>query len=255
MSQFRVVSMGLVAENKKLSSKDILVTPIEDLSFLDGEILSNPEDTEVSFVDANEKTFNDKIKTDNTLTATWLALCSTNRRTAPDVRRGERVLIWQAADSDKYYWTSCGQDDHLRKLETVIYTFSDTTDESKDSTALDCCYYLEVSTHNKQVTFHTASANGEPFEYTFQFNTAEGVVTLADDVGNFIEFDSAETKITAKNRMGTFFSLDKKNIIGHAEDKILLDAPNMFRLTVGGSFLQMTPGETILKTPKFTGQR
>lgn len=247
-STFRVVSIGWVAENKLLSSKDILVSPGEVLPLLNGELRSEPTKIETAGEDSSGGAYQTSLVTDNNYIATWLPLGETNRRSAPDVRRGERVLIWQAADSDKYYWTSNGQDDILRKLETVIYTFSDTPDETKDSTAFENCYSLEISTHSKQVTFTTAKANGEPFIFQFQFNTADGIVYLKDDVGNYFEFNTAKTFMRLQNNQNSHILMDKKIIDIHCDE--------MYRLTVGGSSeFKMVPGHTWLRTPQFDGTR
>jgi hypothetical protein len=254
-SQFRIVDLGIVAENKALSSKNILVTPLESLPYLQGEIRHAPELVSVEGVDSDGVAYTDKVVTDLTVEALWLPHGNTNRRTAPDVRRGERVVLWQSGNSDQYYWSSMGRDDNLRKLETVVYTFSGTQDEGVDSTDPDQCYYIEISTHNKQITLQTSDKNGEPFRYTFQFNTGEGVVTLMDDVGNYFEFDSSETKLTLKNKDGTWVSLDRKDILGYAPKNIDLKAESRIKLTCGSSELTLLPSETILQTPKFSGKR
>lgn len=245
LSQLAIYSIGYVAENKLLSSTKILVTPIESLPLLDGEIKSNVVDLEASGTDASGQSYMVKVSTDNAVEAEWLSL-SGNRVTPPDVRRGERVLVWRYGELDKYRWSELGSDLHLRKLETVIWTFSGTTDEEKAGNDPKNSYYVEISTHNKTITLHTSSENGEPFEYTFQFNTGEGVVTLSDDVGNYVEFDSAETRIRMENAAGTWFELNKRNIGAYAPDSIMakaindiiLNAGKDFNVTAGGSIAQ-----------------
>ncbi|MNQ14365.1 hypothetical protein D3C85_273140 [compost metagenome] len=247
---FKIVSLGIVAENKVMQNadgswcKEIHATPIESQSMLDGEIKSNPEAVEVQGVDNSGQNFSSKAIVDSTVVATWLPFGS-NRVTAPDVRRGERVYLWQAADDDKYYWTIAGLDGHLRKLETVIFAFSASKDEGSSGLDIDKCYFIEVSTHSKAITLQTSSANGEPFEYTFQFNTAEGAVTLADDVGNYFELDSEAKKLTLKNQDNSHVILDKTKINIKATDEVVID--------VGATHVTMTPSGTIWKTPKFDG--
>ena len=75
--------------------------------------------------------YSDKIETSNSLMAEWLPLGS-NRATAPNVRRGERVFLLQYADDDKYYWVTAGLDPHLRRRETVVFNISNTVDEIDD---------------------------------------------------------------------------------------------------------------------------
>lgn len=243
-SCFKSVSLGIVAENKKLSSKEILVTPIEELSMSDGEIRSNPETLEASGVDATGKAFNSSVAVDSVIEATWVPFLS-NRVTAPDVRRGERVRIWRSGDSDKYYWSTMGLDDNLRKLETVVFAFSATKDESQTELNLDNCYYFEVSTHNKSITLQTSTVNGEPFSYTVQINAAEGAFLVEDDIGNSFELDSSENRLTLENADQSVVELNK--------GKISLTANEEVSITVGGTKQTWTPGLTTLKTPLFEG--
>lgn len=243
-SCFRIVSIGLVAENKGLNSKVISATPIESLNLSDGELRSKPVSMESKGVDQRGVNYGTNISVDNVVEATWLPFGS-NRSTAPDVRRGMRVYLWASQDADKYYWTSAGLDDRLMKLETVVWAFSATIDEAVDSTSFGNCYFLEMSTHNKSVTFQTSTANNEPFAYTMQFNTAEGVVVLQDDVGNMFEMDSAEKRLSLHNASNSKIDVDK--------GKIKIVAPEEVSIEVGGTKMVWTPGGTTLKTPKFDG--
>lgn len=247
---FRIVSLGIVADNKAMQDAngkwnyEVTVTPIESMGMLDGEIKSQPTNVEVSGVDHAGNNFSSKATVDATITATWLPFGS-NRVTAPDVRRGVRVLLWQAANSDKYYWTNAGLDGNLFKLETVIFAFSATKNEGVGGLDLDKCYYIEVSTHSKAITLQTSSDNGEPFEYTFQFNTAEGAVTLADDVGNFFQLDSAEHKLILQNQDQSVVELNKT--------KIRVEAKDEASFTVGDNKMVMQPGGTTWKSGYFHG--
>lgn len=265
ISKLKLYSVGLVSENKKLSSDEIYVIPIEVTPVVEGEINNDTKDVSVGGVDRNGEPYEVKVKTGSSIVAEWLRLGNTNRRTSPDVRRGERVLLYRFADSDKFYWESMGMDDHLRGLETVVYSWSNTKTEwpAADATKPEQCYTLEIDTHKKLVTFKTnkdtgQTGNGEPYAYTFQLNTAEGYFTITDDVGNYIELDSAETKITLKNKDTTKVELNKENILVDAPNNItvtcgntfslkagnevLVDAKNLIKLTCGGSIIKMVPG-------------
>lgn len=212
LSQLHIHSIGYVAENKELGSKVVQVLLIEALDFVDGEIKTNPVEVETQGVSATGKVYQVSVTTDNTVSATWLPLGDGNRASAPDVRRGEKLTIWRVGETDKYYWTCNGDDARLRKLETVIYTFSDTQDEAKDGDDPRYAYYFEVSTHKGLITLHTCRENGEPFEYTIQLNTKEGVFVISDDIGNYVQLDSSERNIRFENTDGSWFELDKKNI-------------------------------------------
>lgn len=222
ISKLRIYSYGKVAENKPLNSKVIQVTPTEILPMVDGELKSNPQSLEVTGTRPDGTTYSSAVLTDNVLEATWFPLGS-NRATAPDVRRDEEVLIWRYADTDKYYWTDTGLTEHLRRLETVTYRWSATTEDVKELT-YNNTYSLQVSTHGKHVTLHTSSANGEPYEYTVQINAAEGAIVIQDNVGNLIDLDSAETCISFTNADHTDFRLDKQNISASCEGSMSFTA-------------------------------
>ena len=245
-SLFKIYSYGIVADNKAISSRIVNVLPVEIASMIDGEIASNPSDLSSKGVDKDGQHYETKVITDNVMECTWLPF-GTNRVTPPDVRRGEPVLIWCYDSVDKYYWTTLGLRDDLRRLETVVYAFNaNPNTESKDFDPSDH-YFVEVSTHSKQVTFHTANKNGEPFIYTFQFNTNDGVVTLADDSGNFFELNSKEITMKMELNTGTKIHLDKMNI--------LIEAIEEAKVKVGGTEMVFTPALTTLKTPQFRGRR
>ncbi len=255
VSQINIYSIGYVAQNKQLGSKIILVTPIEALPMLDGEVKANPTEVEAKGQNADGRSYNVKVNVDNAVEAEWLAISAPNRSTPPDVRRGERVFLWRYGDEDKYYWTSTNMDEHLRRLETAVWRFSATKDEATKELNEKNSYYLEVSTHRKAITLSTCKANGEPYAYKAQFNTEIGCFTVTDDVGNYFELDSQDTKITIKNKDNASLSLDKRNILVNAPDAIDAKAGKMIRLSCGGSVLTLTPGSTTLKTPNFIGQK
>ena len=218
-SKMRVMSIGIAAENKALSSNLLSVIPIEAIPLIDGDLLDSITSIETSGVDATGAEYTVKVKTSPALKTTWLPMGS-NRITAPDVRRGERLLIWQYADTDKYYWSPMGLDDDLRRLETLIYAWSATKDDNEELDVTKNMYTLEISTHAKHLTLRTTKANDEPYAYTIQLNTKEGVFFISDDDGNVIELNSKKRKIVAKNADATEVLLDKKFLYGYSKDKM-----------------------------------
>lgn len=215
---------GMVAENKLPSTNSVLAVPIEILPQLNGELGTETIELESTGVDGDGNTYTVKIKERAGLKCDWIPLGS-NRVTAPDVRRGERVIIYRYADQDKFYWKEIGQDDHLRRLETVIWRFSDIPEgDSDEELNSDNAYYISVSTHTGMVEVSTCKSNGEPFAYKVQINTKEGIFIIADDAGNYFQLDSPETCITMENANHTYLKLDKDELIGHAITNIDLSA-------------------------------
>lgn len=215
-SSFHFYSIGMVAANKLRGSSVIEVTPIEVTPLLSGELTDNVTEVELAGSDSLGQSYNVKSKMTASIQAHWIPMSDTNRLTAPDVRRGEVVAIYQFGDSDVYHW-ACLRDMHyLRRLETVTYVFSADPNAPADPKA-DNCYYLEVSTHDGVVTFRTSKANGEPFAYTMQFNTKEGKVVLTDDIDNYFTIDSEQNLLEMRSSGGSFMQILDKDITINAE--------------------------------------
>lgn len=240
-SKYRVVSIGIAAENKALDTHILPVVPIEMFPLINGEVMESLDEVDVSGLDQRDIEYTVKIKTTSTLTCEWMPHGS-NRVTSPDVRRGERLLIWQYADSDKYYWSPMGMDDDLRRLETVIYAWSATPEIDADLNLTENMYSLEISTHGKHLTLHTTQADGEPFEYTLQLNTAAGIFFLTDQDGNSIQLDSANRVIKAINSDESEITINKTKIYAYAKDEIKAKTDDYMEATAGGDITAVAGG-------------
>lgn len=243
MSKLRFYSLGIVAENKKLSSKEVEVTPIEEMPMLDGELAPVATDYNAKAVDSLGSSYEATVEATTTIKAKWLALGGGNRITAPDVRRGEMVMLYKFGDTDKYFWMTQNEDLKLRKLETVIYAFSATTNEGAEMNG-ETFYFIEISTHKKLITLHTSKDNGEPFGYDIQLNTSDGKLVITDDVGNFILLDSSQNKIQLKNVDGSEYDMEKTNLTVNIPQKITFNAIDFevnAKTTVNG-FTTLTKG-------------
>ena len=232
ISKLRFYSLGLVAKNKLLTSKSIEVTPIEDFPMIDGEVNDHKEKYKSSSKDASDAVTNVSVETTVSIKATWLPINNSNRKSAPDVRRGETVVLYQFADTDKYYWNTMFDDIKLRRLETVIYSFSNNSKEDVPDDAAST-YYLEVSTHRKLMHVHTSKNDGEPFAYDVQIDAKNGVITITDDADNFFVLNSKDKRLTMQNGDGSILDIDKKTITIDAKtillngDTISLKAQNV----------------------------
>lgn len=244
-SQLFPYSIGIAVENKPLDSRHLNVAPIEQLSALDGELTFNPVEHIVKGQLPDGGSYETKIITDVSITAEWLPMGS-NRVTPPDIRRGELVEIYRLADTDKFFWRPLGIRDHLRRLETVIWAFNGSPDENTVGIDPSTCYFVEVSTHQKQITISTSKANGEPFAYSFQINAADGKVVLEDDAGNFIELDSANTLLHLENAEGTMLELNQRDIKAHAPNNFTAAIGNDANLQVGNNFTLQAGGDVNL---------
>ena len=272
ISVLKTAGIGRVDTNKPLGSKEIEVVPTEWIPMRDGELTSNATVNQFTSTNVDGNVTKGAVVGANTIKATWMPN-GTNRLSAPDVRRGERVELLQVADEDKYYWRTLGLDDHLRKLETIIFGISASKVEQKagSKTVLspDNMYWFEFSSHSKKLAFSSCKADGEPYLYEAFFDFLEGEFMVKDDVGNFQNMRSADKLIHLQNGDGSFIKVDRKDvkitvpqdvIVTAARDvtinagrNFIVKAGTMAKVDGGGSIFTLTGGSTTLKTPTFQG--
>lgn len=230
-SSIHFYSIGVVAANKKfekdpkgkhnLPSHYIEVVPIEHFGFVDGELTDNKDELEAKSKNFNGESWEVKVDTTPSIMAKWFPISNTNRVTAPDVRRGEVVLLWQFGDTDEYWWTDCAFDDAMKRLtrrrETIIWVLNNNPKEDDPENA-DNSYWVEWSTHRKVLHIHTSKNDEEPFMYDIQLDTKNGIFQLRDDDDNYIFLNSAERHIHLHNKDNSYYELNKRNITGHCYD-------------------------------------
>jgi hypothetical protein len=210
-SRLHVYSFGVVAAVKALSSNIVEVTPVEDQVMADGVISDNATTYTAAGTDAQGQSYQKSIQQTNTVKAEWIPLGMSNRMTSPDVRPGERVMLWRMGDSDKYYWCTFAQDMSLRKLETVVYAWNASPDEA-DGTDGNSSYFFEVSTHNKLMHLHTSKSNGEVCSFDIQINPGTGVIQMQDDIGQFFMLDAINCILQMQTVDGCVVQLNKKDL-------------------------------------------
>lgn len=218
-SQMHFYSVGLVAANKLLDSKDIEVVPIEQTPYLSGELSDNVTELNAPVNTASGDNKEVNVKNTASIQATWLPLGQVSRKTAPDVRRGEKVQLLRFGDADKYYWIEMEESAKLRRLETVVFAFSNNSKENETDSA-DSTYYLEVSTHRKILHIHTSKSDKEPFAYDVQINAKDGKLIITDDANNTLYLDSQARKWNIRNTDGSYIDMDKSDMSFFAANSI-----------------------------------
>lgn len=206
----KLISRGIAAVNKKRGDNTIMVYPFDILSEIEGEMGDSVQEIEAKGIDNENTPFTVKIQRGAVIrNVMWIG--AEGRATAPDVRRGERVNLYQIGDDDRYYWESAGLDWRLRRLETVVFTWSGNPDNNVPNDESNT-YYFEVNTHDKHATFRTTRANGELAAFTAQFNGATGTFTVEDDQGQHIHVDSLARLLQFVNGDNTLVELSKDTI-------------------------------------------
>lgn len=227
---------AVVMENREHSDGNyIRVLPTEILPFTKGHLRNNPVPLKETFLDARGRSCTVRATHNNNITAEWLSTDS-YRKTPPDVQRGERVYIWQKADSDVWYWDAINHDSMLRRhLETVVQSVNGDLQTAPDSKKHDSdnSYYQEMSSHNGTYTVSTSQKNGEFARYLFQINAKDGSMVLKDDIGNHIELDSSKTRIWLRNACQTEITCVKNDINVHCNDFYTEDVGKDQTVTIG----------------------
>jgi len=189
MSKYRLIAIGVVAKDKIEDDNYIDVYPAEIQPVKDGEIseVISATDTIVDHTGKIEIVVNSKT---TLIKAKWIPTGEPNRFGAPDVRKGEKVMLYQYADLDEYYWMIFDNDLRLRKNEknTLILSnrpFIATTEEE-----LQQAYYITFDTINKRFRIHTDDQDGELTTYDIDIDTKEGIFTIIDGNDNTMELKS-----------------------------------------------------------------
>jgi hypothetical protein len=249
-SKFKIYSFGIVAEHKVLNSKKVLVKPVELIPYFDGEVKSDVKLVRDEGVDKDNRPYLREVESDWCIETTWLG--DTNRATAPDLRRGERVLIWRYDQENKFFWQSLGQDDGLRRLETVVWRFSDTTDEKVKELNDTNSWWIEMSTHKKSFTFQTTDSDGEAYTYGIRIDAKNGNVTIKDNLGNRFYMDSAATVIEMENADKSILSLNKTKALLKTTNSITMETKDFLvkakSATIDASNITLKASTTAIKS-------
>lgn len=206
-------SRGIVANNKARDSNVISVFPIAIFQAHDGELVDIVEDYVAEFRDSFGRKSRVKVNTATTIKATWRT-SNPNLMMPPDVRRGAEVQLYWEKGTDTYYWETVTNDKNYQKRETVIYGYSDTSDESVDHVRdPNATWTHGFDTHGKKVIFaHTTTSDNEKYAYDADIDVKEGRYRVEDNVGNIIAMDSANNIILLKTASGAYFEINKEDI-------------------------------------------
>lgn len=218
-SELKLYSLGVVSEDKKTGSDFIKVAPMEKIPFFNGEISQQGEKYNVEAPDAGGVNRKSSVTSEATIVAKWTCLGGSNRVSAPDVCAGETVVLLTFADTNDYYWTTIFREPKLRKLEKVLYAFSNEPSGQKEFNK-DTSYWFEIDTLTKAITLHTSKNNGEPFSYDIKLDTRNGNFSIKDNVGNSVGLDSKNSQITVE-------SLEKISVKNKGGDSINISSGNV----------------------------
>lgn len=204
---FRISSFGIVVETKPAGTDYILVSPVDELYNQSSGLIKEKSKTfQGNKREVKTVSFKTEHESKDYVRAKWYDISGGNRTTAPDVCANETVLLFKYGDVDEYFWCTLGREPELRRLEDVLYSYSNLPDGmmAYDKTT---SYWVHVSTRDKFLHIHTSNNDGEFTTYDIRIDTKQGNLKINDGVGNSIEMASD---------IGTISQIATKEIIRKA---------------------------------------
>lgn len=187
-SKFNILSIAEVANDKVKDALDVDSYLLEIIPDMTGN--TNEEQVLSSMSESyTKKVKSANVKKTKLIKSRWFPLSDPNRVTPPDVCKGEKLLIFDFAGVDDYLWTTFQSTPSYRKLEKAVWMFSDNPSMESKNTMEDA-YTFMIDTYDRQVHFHTATANGEYTTWDMQWDTYLGQFTLIDGKKNEIQIQS-----------------------------------------------------------------
>lgn len=201
-SVLRVYSRGIAAENITFGSRTLEVWLQEKSPALDGDLTANVTNITASGVNAEGASFSQNVDTSATVNAEWLSRNS-NRPYPPLVRRGERLIIWRNADTDKYYWEEMGLDGTYRRGDIICMASVSTIVDKDTPLSHENSYWFEIDSLNGIIRISTTNLNQELTTYALELLTKTGTFKFIDGLGNGLYLNSEENNWTIENAEGT----------------------------------------------------
>lgn len=195
-SGFRFVSFGIVVETKPEGTDYVLVSPVEELYIQDsGIIRDKTKDFKGNTKALSSVNFQSEHESKNFVRAKWVDVSGGNRTTPPDLVVNETVLLMKYGNVDEYFWCDFGREPELRRLEDVLYSYSNLPSgiQAYDK---NTSYWVHVSTKHKFIHIHSSMNDGEFTTWDIKVDTKKGIMTVQDAVGDSIEINSPAGRIT-----------------------------------------------------------
>lgn len=217
--------VGIVAIDMEVNSREAEIFPLEKLPNVEGEF-TEPEKIEGEYEDDLKKKHSYTLEKSNTLTAKWLPIGWHNRLTAPNMCKGEYVMLYKYAGEDSYFWIPLFTETHLRKKESVMHFYSNKAKimEQDDENLAKRGYFTLIDTLGQIVHLHTdkdedAEEDPEKAGYDVSFSGMEGHFLLQDTEENSFKLSSVEGHMDINLNGNLKLTMPSKSPNGEEEDK------------------------------------
>jgi len=225
MNLINWLGVGIVAATKQTNTGEIMVHLPSQAPTADGRVVAQVEQKQETSLNANGEQETSTTMVSNVVPATWNSMGEPNRKTAPDVREGSKVSVYQVSGQNKIYWTTHGFSADTHRLETIQWGFS-ANPNLDANTPFDIKDYFcaTVDTRAGFFSLRTSQANGEKSSMEVKIDGAAGQVNIRGSENSILSFDDHQHKLTYNNVDGTIIGVDKKNIAMYAPDSLTLAA-------------------------------
>lgn len=191
---FRFYSFGIVAEDKDDDGDFIKVTPIEELPLIKGRLKDIKLDYKASGTDHKNVAVDANVKGVGFVVARWTGFDNGNRNTAPNVQEGETVMLMRFGNTDDFFWMDLFREPELRRLEHVVYSFSNVKDKGQ-AYDQDTSHYVMVSSREQKIQLHCSNNRDEPVGMDITIDLAKGTFEYLDTNKNTVKIDGQKGEL------------------------------------------------------------
>lgn len=212
-TSLKEIGYGVVLADKNDGSKNIMVHLHEEFPTIEGDLSTQHASVTYSGVDHEGVEYKHTLQSNSGIKAIWLE--EPNRLTAPNVRAGELVKIYQSGDGDKFYWSEVGRNKNLRRAEKVVYAFNASSTDLNKSDAITSLnhYTLEVNGQDGHLTLLTSKDNKEYCKHILKVDSKNGNLIIATDQGDQINLNTKNSSFLVQTKEGGKVGIVKRNIV------------------------------------------
>ena len=224
MNLINWLGVGTVAATKQTNTGEIFVHVPKDSPMADGRTVANVETKEETAINANGEPTKVATMISNVKPAKWNSFGEPNRLTAPDVKEGSQVSLYQVSGQSTLYWTTNGFSAETHRLETIVWGFqaNPTLDENTEFN-VDNFYTVTTDTRSGFMAVRTSQSNGEKSGFEVKIDGGNGRFEAVGTNKSGIVLDDYNSKFIYTNKEETLIGVDKKKVLIHAPDSILFN--------------------------------
>lgn len=242
-SLLRPYCLAIVTQDKPFGVNDIMFSPIERISQVNGPLDQAQENYSSSVESPLGGTNSQQVKGSQQTKATWIPNGDNHLFTSPMVRKNETVIIFKYADKDEFYWNTVFREPAIRRTERFIFAAGNLSGGTAPLD-LDSIYFIDVNTIDKSITISTSLSDGEQYLYVFKFDPANKVAYINDNIGNIFAIDSEQKNVLLEDASGGKIETRDGHPRIFGPKGVLIETPAQFRVKSGNTLIE---GPTVFK--------